>query len=192
LNLSSSFKYLPSLKILCEETAGQYDYKKEYKEEDYKKLFEIYKNSLIHLFRNLKQKNHTFVNFKEFFNEGNLSALFNKMARDFEQHGRNSVHRKSNQIDKMVKIGGGIFLVTLGIIAFLIIDQGNKIETVGEKINQINNKLKNNIIVGSEDTNQGVSQSPSNSPVVSQNLQGDKHLPSLLGHRECPPCALVF
>lgn len=175
LNLRNAFKYLPEAKMICEETAYAFDANKEYKIEDYKKLFNFYANSFVSLSRLLKEKNHTFVNFKEFFNEGNISALFNKITREYEQLGRLSMQKKQAGMDKAVKIGGGIFLAAMGILAFLVVDQGNKIEDVSIKINQINKKLNDGITVGSDDTNQGAGESPSGSPVVSQNLQGDNH-----------------
>jgi len=182
LNLRGAFKYLPEARGICENTARLYNPDNQYSVEDYKSLFLAYLNSFVSLSRVLKEKNNTFVNFKEFFNEGNISALFNKITREYEQLGRLSMQKKQASMDKAVKIGGGIFLAAMGILAFLVVDQGNKIEDIGIQINKINNKLDKNMIVGSEDTNQGVSQSPSNSPVNSPNLQGDEppYTPSLL------------
>lgn len=181
LNLRDTFKYLPEAKELCEQAAYLASNKQEYTEKDYQELFANYLNAFSELGRILKKKNKTFVNFREFFNEGNISALFNKITREYEQLGRMAISKKESKMDKALKIGGGIFLVAMGLIAFLIVDQGNKIEDVTNQLNKISNKIDESITVGSIDTNQGVSPSPSNSPVSANAAsQGDAHTPYTL------------
>src|SRR6056297_60186 len=115
-NLQNSFKYLPKANNICKQHLTIYNPNKIYNVYDYQHMLKLYKEGLEALTMLLRKKTHSFVNFNELFNSGNLSALFNKMSREFMQLGRLSTAKKNESLDKRIKIAGMIAMIVLGLI----------------------------------------------------------------------------
>lgn len=176
-NLRKSFKYLPVARKYCDYAIALYNEDHNYSDKELQALLKKYENIIVSIKRELKARNMRFVNFTEFFNKGNISALFNKKAREYIQIGRESVGNKKSPFDKAIKIGGAIFLGGLALMGYLLIDQGNQLEDMNNKITSLTNKLnKATITVGNDTNTGGDGQAPPSSPVPQQNptsnLQG--------------------
>lgn len=169
-DLKNSFVYLPPAKEMCRRALMLFDENEVYSNKGYVRLLNKYKLAVQHLQRMLNERNNKFVNFSEFFSKGNMSKLLNEVGRRMFSLGRQSVGDKPNAMDKAVKIGGTIFLLAAGIIVYFLVDQGNQIEDMTNKLNQINKKLDNDIIVGSDANTGEGSPSPSSSPVPNGDL----------------------
>lgn len=143
--LDEAFEYLPAARQQLSKIFKNYNPNEEYALSEINEYLKHVYNGLSELQAILKNKDKSMINFTDYFSSGNLARIFNKRFQEAQVNGRLQIAQKQEGGQKLLKMGGVVFVIVILIFGFLLIKQGNQIEslntTLASQSSEISNKL---------------------------------------------------
>lgn len=163
--LTGSYKYLkPARKVISELILLTKNYEAgELNKYSVFKVLNTYKVILQKLQRILESRNRTMINFTDYFTANDLNQSFNDQFSNALALKSVEAERMKNGMNKFTKLGVGVGIAVVGVLAFLLIQQGGTIDEMQLTMNTINSniiELKADIDVTPVVLDAGVNGSP--------------------------------
>jgi len=105
-------------------------------------LLETYKVFLAQLRRLLETRNNKMINFDDYFSTKDLNKMFNDQYINALNIKSIEQERFAKGIPNLAKAGGAIVLIAIGILAFLLINQGTRLDEMNTTIVSMNSTIK--------------------------------------------------